>query len=486
MTLHTAHDFHQAFSRGERSAVQLLDLVLQRVQARDPAVTAFLHIDEAGARQAAAALDARRAQGRALGALAGVPVAVKDNICTRSVLTTAGSKMLANFRPPYDATVIERLRKADALIVGKTNLDEFAMGSSCENSAFFPSRNPWDLHRVPGGSSGGSAAAVAAGMVPLALGSDTGGSIRQPAALCGLTGVKPSYGLVSRFGLIAFASSFDQIGPLGSSARECAWLLEAIAGPDPRDATSLTAGFVREAPPDSLRGVRLGYPQEFREVLVEPAVQSRVNKAVSALEELGAELVPIRLPSVDTSLAAYLVLATAEASSNLARYDGVHYGLRAHGCADLESLTARSRALGFGAEVRRRICLGTFALSSGYYEAYYRKANAVRGRIQADFRRAFGRVDAIVGPTSPIPAFPLGERSSDPLTMYAVDVFTLAANLAGLPALSLPCGLTRDGLPVGLQLMGPKLSDARLLAIAECFQAASDHHRALAPMRGEG
>ncbi len=481
-----ALDFHQAFSTGALSATELLDQALERVSARDPKVTAFLQVDEEGARKAAQALDARRASGEPLGPLAGVPVAIKDNICTEGLLTTAGSKMLAHYRPPYDATVVSRLRKADALLIGKTNLDEFAMGSSCENSAFFPSRNPWDLHRVPGGSSGGSAAAVAAGMVPLALGSDTGGSIRQPAALCGLTGMKPSYGLVSRYGLIAFASSFDQIGPIASSARECAWLLESIAGHDPRDATSLPTGFERQAPPRSLRGFRLGYPKEFRDVLVEPAVQSRINKAVKALEALEAEVIPVRLPSIDASLATYLVLATAEASSNLARYDGVHYGLRAQGCADLESLTARSRAAGFGPEVRRRICLGTFALSSGYYDAYYRKAAAVRRRIQADFRKAFARVDVIVGPTSPIPAFPLGERSNDPLTMYAVDVFTLAANLAGLPALSMPCGRTRDGLPVGLQLMGPRLSDPRLLAIAECYQANSSHHLETAPMCQEG
>ncbi len=441
---------------------------------------AFLAVDADGLRAAAGALDERRARGEECGALAGIPVAIKDNICTRGLVTTAGSKMLAGFRPPYDATVVARLRAAGALVVGKTNLDEFGMGSSCERSAFFPTRNPWDLERVPGGSSGGSAAAVAAGMVPVALGSDTGGSLRQPAALCGLTGLKPTYGRVSRSGLIAFASSLDQIGPLARSARECARLLEVIAGHDPRDATSLDRPFSRTEPA-SLEGLRLGYPREFRAVRTEPAVQRRVDEAVEVLTAQGARCVPVTLPHLDLALATYLVLANAEASSNLARYDGVRYGHRA-ACDDLAKMTARSRAEGFGAEVKRRICLGSFALSAGYHDAFYRRAQAARALIAEDFAAAFENVDCLVGPTCPVPAFPLGERTQDPLSMYEVDVFTIAPNLAGLPALSLPCGATRDGLPVGLQLIGPRFCDARLLAIGESFQAATAFHEACVPL----
>jgi aspartyl-tRNA(Asn)/glutamyl-tRNA(Gln) amidotransferase subunit A len=422
-------------------------------------------------------VDRRRAAGDPLGALAGVPVGVKDMICTRGLATTAASKMLAGFVPPYDAAVVERLRGADAVIVGKLNQDEFAMGSSSENSALHPVKNPWDLTRVPGGSSGGSAAAVADGMVPLSLGTDTGGSIRQPASFCGVVGLKPTYGRVSRWGVIAFASSLDQVGPLARDVAGVAAALQVLAGHDRRDSTSIP-----EAPPDyaaalgrDVAGLRVGVPKEYFTAGLDPAVEERTRAALATLESLGATLVEVSLPHTRYAVATYYLVATAEASSNLARYDGVRYGHRAsEGVTDLASLYERSRAEGFGAEVKRRIILGTYALSSGYYDAYYRKAQQVRTLIARDFAAAFADVDVLAAPTSPVTAFRLGERVADPLQMYLMDIFTIPASLAGLPCLSQPCGYDAGGLPVGLQLIGPALSEARLLAVAHAYEGATD------------
>jgi len=416
--------------------------------------------------------------------LAGVTVAVKDNICTRAFPTTASSKILAGYTPPYDATVVERLERAGALIVGKTNLDEFAMGSSTENSAFGATRNPWAPDRVPGGSSGGSAAAVAARSALLALGSDTGGSIRQPAALCGIVGMKPTYGLVSRYGLLAFASSLDQIGPFARTVADAALLLEVIAGHDERDSTSIPSPAPKfterldEWPAfEGGRPLRIGLPSEYFSAVCEPGVRDAVMAAVERYRALGAEVVDVSLPHTDYGIATYYIVATAEASSNLARYDGVHFGHRAKDPKNIVDLYARSRGEGFGDEVKRRIFLGTFVLSSGFYDAYYLKALKVRTLMRRDFAAAFERCDVIACPTSPTVAFKAGERSMDPLLMYAADVYTVAANLAGIPGISIPCGLARPSgggpeLPVGLQLMGPAGADHLLLRVARAYEAA--------------
>jgi len=475
---------------GDVTARAVCEAHLERIHAVEPRLGALLHVADDAARAAADAVDARVRAGEDPGPLAGVPVGVKDNLCTEGVDTTAGSRILAGFRPPYDAAVVERLRAAGAVVIGKTNLDEFAMGSSTENSAFGPTRNPWDLERVPGGSSGGSAACVAAGEAPLAVGSDTGGSIRQPAALCGVVGLKPTYGLVSRYGLIAFASSLDQVGPLARDAADAALLMDALFGPDPRDMTSrdpadptrgagpLAADYAGPGPfstaaaRGSLEGVTLGVLREHLELTADADVRARVEGAVARAEAAGAAVRDVRLELTRFAIPAYQVCATAEASSNLARYDGVRYGHRHPEPVDLTELVERSRAEGFGPEVRRRILLGTFVLSSGFYDAYYLKALRARRRIRADFERALAGVDALIGPTSPVPAFPLGERVSDPLAMYAVDAFTVATNLAGLPAVSVPAGATPAGLPVGVQLTGPAFADARLLGLAAALEAA--------------
>jgi aspartyl-tRNA(Asn)/glutamyl-tRNA(Gln) amidotransferase subunit A len=434
---------------------------VERARAIDAKVGAFLRFTPE--RAAAAA-------GRE-GKLAGFTVALKDNICTRGIPTTAASKILEGYIPPYDATVVERLEKAGAAIVGKTNLDEFAMGSSTENSALGKTRNPWALDRVPGGSSGGSAAAVAAGLCRVALGSDTGGSIRQPAALCGVVGFKPTYGLVSRYGLLAFASSLDQIGPFGRTVPDVARVMDAIAGHDPRDSTSIP-----ERPPsfthaleDSPSGFRIGLPREYFSATAEAGVREAVLAAVKRYEHLGVQVVDVSLPHTDYGIATYYIVATAEASSNLARYDGVHYGHRTAKADDIVDLYARSRGEGFGAEVKRRIFLGTYVLSSGFYDAYYIKALKVRTLIRRDFAKAFEECDVIACPTSPTVAFKMGERSMDPLLMYAADVYTVAANLAGIPGISIPCGLS-EGLPVGLQLMGPAGSDPLLFRFARAYE----------------
>jgi aspartyl-tRNA(Asn)/glutamyl-tRNA(Gln) amidotransferase subunit A len=469
---------------GELSAEKVAEDACARIAAVDGNVHAFLHVADTQAIEQARDIDRRRSQGEKLGVMAGVPVAVKDAICTRAMPTTAGSKILAKYIPPYDATVIARLRAADAVIVGKTNMDEFAMGSSTENSAFGPARNPWDTSRSPGGSSGGSAAAVAARMAPCALGSDTGGSIRQPASLTGTVGVKPTYGLVSRFGLIAFASSLDQIGPFATDVRGAARLLSVIVGHDPRDSTSLAvpSSDFEAACGKSVRGLRIGVPDEYFAEGLDAEVGQNVRAALHELEAEGCKVTPVNLPHTSFALATYYVLATAEASSNLARFDGVRFGLRAEapggaggtsGTWDLRAMYGATRDAGFGAEVKRRILLGTFVLSAGYYDAYYLKAQKVRTLVRRDFDRAFAEVDVICSPTSPTTAFRLGEKIHDPLSMYLNDVYTLPASLAGIPAMSLPCAPTRAGLPVGLQVMARPFEETTMLAVAAAWEARS-------------
>ncbi len=465
----------------EISAVELTDAYLAHIAALEPRLRAFVTVTADLARLQARAADVRLAAGEEA-PLLGLPLALKDILCTAGVRTTCSSRILENFVPPYDAAVVERLRAAGAVVLGKTNLDEFAMGSSTENSAFFPTRNPWDLARVPGGSSGGSAAAVAAGEAPAALGTDTGGSIRQPAALCGIVGLKPTYGRVSRYGLVAFASSLDQIGPMARTAADCALLLGVIAGHDPRDATALpdpVPDYLAELEGD-LRGLRVGVPREYFAAGLEPGVEAAVRAAIAQLAALGASVDEVSLPHTEYGVAAYYLIAPAEASANLARYDGVKYGYSVAAPTLLDSYF-RTRAEGFGPEVKRRIMLGTYALSAGYYDAYYLKAQKVRTLIKSDFDRAFERFDVLATPTSPTVAFRLGERVADPLAMYLSDVCTIPVNLAGLPGVSVPCGFV-DGLPVGLQLIGPPLSEGRLLRVAHCYQQATDWHRRTPPL----
>jgi aspartyl-tRNA(Asn)/glutamyl-tRNA(Gln) amidotransferase subunit A len=466
----TALEVRDAVAGGRASAEDVCRSCLDRIERDDAALGAFLSVDRDAALARARALDAR---GRTANPppLLGVPVAIKDNICTAGTRTTAGSRILAGFVPPYDATVVARLVAAGAVVVGKTNCDEFAMGSSTEHSAFGPSRNPWDPGRTPGGSSGGSAAAVAAGFVPLALGSDTGGSVRQPAAFCGIVGLKPTYGRVSRYGLIAFASSLDQIGPLARSAADVAAALGAIAGADDADATCSARAVpdYRAALAGEIRGLRVGVPRAVLERGVDRDVASRFDEALDALRERGARILDIDLPHAKYGIPVYYLVATAEASANLARYDGVRFGFRA--TADsIGALYERTRDAGFGAEVKRRIILGTYALSAGYYEAFYRRAQHGRTLIRDDFERAFSVADVIAMPTTPTAAFRLGERLDDPLDMYLADVFTVGAPLAGLPAISVPCGTTGDRLPVGLQLIGRSFDEATLLKAADAFE----------------
>ncbi len=470
----------ESVRKGERRAVEVAEATLSRIEERDGPLHAFLTVSKDELMAQARAVDEKRARGEALGPLAGVPVALKDAICTRGLVTTAASKILEKWVPPYDATVVARLRAADALIPGKTNLDEFAMGSSNETSAFGPTRNPVDPKRTPGGSSGGSAVAVAAGMSPASLGSDTGGSIRQPAAFTGVVGIKPTYGRVSRYGLIAFASSLDQIGPFANDVRGAARVLSVIAGHDPNDSTSLTTPVpdFEQACGKSVRGLRLGVPAEYFGQGLDPEVEASVRAAIGELEKDGCVVRPVSLPHTKHAVATYYVVATAEASSNLARYDGVRYGLRverpatsAKQASALRAMYGATRDAGFGPEVKRRILLGTFVLSAGYYDAYYLKAQKVRTLIRRDFEKVFGEVDAIVCPTYPTPAFELGEKTSDPLAMYLGDVYTLPASLAGLPAISVPCAPTKAGLPVGLQIIGRPLDEATILSLATAVES---------------
>ncbi|MHC4821069.1 MAG: Asp-tRNA(Asn)/Glu-tRNA(Gln) amidotransferase subunit GatA [Planctomycetota bacterium] len=456
---------------GHLSALEVTDHFLERIDRLDGDLNCFLHVDSDGARAAAEASDRRRASGEPSRPLEGVPVAIKDNLNVAGMATTAGSKILDGFTAPRDATAVARLRSAGAVFIGKTNLDEFAMGSSTENSAFGPTRNPWDRSRVPGGSSGGSAAAVAAGMVPVALGSDTGGSIRQPASLCGVVGLKPTYGRVSRSGLVAFGSSLDQVGPLTRTVEGSALTLSVISGMDGQDATSLDVD-----PPAPLgagievAGLKVGVVREQLDAEgLEPGVKSAVEASIKALEEAGATLVDVSLPHSGDGIAVYYLVATSEASSNLARYDGVRYGLRAAN-DDLASMYEQTREDGFGTEVKRRILLGTFALSAGYADAYYQRALRVRRLIAQDFEKAFKEADVLVGPTSPMPAFPIGERIDDPLSMYLCDEFAVPASLAGIPAVSVPCG--RDGdLPIGLQVHAPALREDVAMRVAAAVES---------------
>jgi aspartyl-tRNA(Asn)/glutamyl-tRNA(Gln) amidotransferase subunit A len=483
LTRLTAAEMAAAVAAGEVSAVDLATAHLDRIGETDVQVRAFLHVAADGALAAARAVDERRAAGEPLGPLAGVPLALKDVFTTADMPTTCGSKILAGWQPPYDATITTRLRSAGVVILGKTNMDEFAMGSSTENSAFGPSRNPWDLTRVPGGSSGGSAAAVAAYQAPLGIGTDTGGSIRQPAAVCGLVGVKPTYGGSSRYGLVAFASSLDTPGPLTRTVLDAALLHEVISGHDPCDSTSLDAPVppvVAAAKNADVAGLRIGVVTELAGQGYASGVLSRFNEAVKLLESLGAKVIEVSCPHFRYALPAYYLIAPSECSSNLARFDGMRYGLRVgdDGTANADEVMSLTRAAGFGAEVKRRIMLGTYALSSGYYEAYYGKAQQVRTLIARDFAAAFDQVDVLVSPTTPTTAFPIGERVDDPMAMYLADLATIPGNLAGNAAMSVPCGLApEDGLPVGLQIMAPVLADDRMYLVGAAVEAALDQRR---------
>ena len=462
-------------SRGETTSVELTEAVLARIEAVDETVKSYVTVTADGARAQAQAADARRLQdGADAPPLLGIPAAIKDVINTRGVRTTCSSRMLENYVPPYDATVMRKLNAQGIVLVGKTNMDEFAMGSSTEHSAFFTTRNPWDVERVPGGSSGGSAAAVAADEAIFSLGSDTGGSIRQPAALCGVVGMKPTYGRVSRYGLVAFASSLDQIGPFTKDVTDCAIVLEAICGQDPKDATSAPEAVParREEMKQDVRGLRIGVPREYFGEGTDPAVEQAVRDAIEQLVALGVEVEDVSLPHTDHALATYYIIAPAEASANLARYDGIKYGYAAQDAETMWEAYSRTRGEGFGSEVKRRILVGTYALSSGYYDAYYLKAQKVRTLIAADFQQAFERVDAIVSPTSATVAFKIGERIDDPISMYLSDLYTLPGNVAGLPGISLPCGLA-DGLPIGLQFVGKPFDESSLLRLAYAYEQAS-------------
>jgi aspartyl-tRNA(Asn)/glutamyl-tRNA(Gln) amidotransferase subunit A len=481
-----------ALAAKKTSAVELATLFLDRIERLNPALNAFVTTDREKTLAMAREADASGKVGAAATPLAGIPLAHKDIFCTEGWPTTCGSKMLANFVSPYDATVVGKLKAAGMVTLGKLNMDEFAMGSSNESSFFGPVKNPWDTARVPGGSSGGSAAAVAARLAPAATGTDTGGSIRQPAALCGLTGLKPTYGVVSRYGMIAFASSLDQGGPMAKTAEDCALLLGAMAGFDARDSTSLerpaedyareinARGSTRDGE-KPLQGLRIGLPREFFGAGMDADVRAAVEAALAEYRKLGAATVEVSLPNSGLSVPAYYVIAPAEASSNLSRFDGVRYGHRATEYADLNDMYARSRAEGFGAEVKRRILIGTYVLSHGYYDAYYLQAQKVRRLIADDFAQAFKSCDVIMGPTAPSVAFRFGEKSADPVQMYLSDIYTIAVNLAGLPGMSIPCGFGDAGMPVGLQIVGPWFSEARMLNVAHRYQLATDWHARVPP-----
>jgi aspartyl-tRNA(Asn)/glutamyl-tRNA(Gln) amidotransferase subunit A len=475
----TAGELLKRLDRGDLQSQEVVSAFLDAIAAQDGKIKAFLHVDRERALAQARAVDEKRQRGKRLGKLAGLPVAIKDVICTHGERTTCSSRMLEKFVSPYDAHVISRLREADAVLIGKTNMDEFAMGSSTENSAFQTTRNPWDLDRTPGGSSGGSAAAVAASMAPLALGSDTGGSIRQPAGFCGVVGLKPTYGRVSRFGLVAYASSLDQIGPFANDVAGAALLLEAIAGHDRRDSTSVND----EVPEYSLRveeplkGLRIGIAREHFVSGLDNEVEKAIRTALEVYRSLGAEVQEISLPHSKYAVAVYYIVAPCEASSNLARYDGVHYGYRAATFDNMIDMYCASRAEGFGTEVKRRIMLGTYSLSAGYYDAYYLKALKVRRLIRNDFDKAFRSVDIIASPVAPTPAFRIGELINDPLAMYLSDIYTISANLAGLPGITIPAGFSQSNLPIGLQLLAEPFAEERLLRAARMYERETDWHR---------
>ena len=458
--------------RGETSARATVEAAVEAAEKLNETLNAFLEIDRAGALNRGNAID--QDSDKTSLPLAGIPIAIKDNICVRGMQTSCGSRILGPYHPPYDATAIDRLLSAGAVVIGKTNCDEFAMGSSNENSAFGPVKNPWDTACVPGGSSGGSAAAVAAGIVPVALGSDTGGSVRQPASLCGVIGLKPTYGRVSRYGLVAFGSSLDQIGVFARNASDAALVLQTIAGRDQHDATTADVAVPNYADSldDDIKGTRIGVSRAFLGEGLDEEVRAAIENAIDAYKDLGAEIVDVDLPHAKYAIAVYYIIATAEASSNLARYDGVRYGFRAEEAPALRDMYRKTRDEGFGAEVKRRIMLGTYVLSAGYYDAYYLKAQKVRMLLRQDFANAFEKCDAVLTPTSPTPAFKFGEKVDDPLAMYLNDIYTVTANLSGVPGISVPCGLSSAGLPIGMQLLGPNWSEANLLCLTNAYQTA--------------
>ena len=464
----TAMQMKDLLEKKEVSSVEITKSVIDRIEKTDKDIQAYISYNFEDALKKAEKVDEKIAKGEALGKMAGVPVAVKDNMCTRHLRTTCASKMLENFVPPYDATVVKKLYDNDAIIIGKTTMDEFAMGSSGENSAFQKARNPWDITRVPGGSSSGSAATVAASQVPVALGSDTGGSIRQPSSLCGIVGMKPTYGAVSRYGLVAFGSSLDQIGPMARTVDDAALLFETICGKDEMDATSKNYKSTRYG--DSVKGMKVGIPKQYFGDGISPEVKEKVYGAIETLKAQGAEIVEVSLPSTDYALSAYYIISSAEASSNLGRYDGVKYGYSGSKRGNLEELYVSSRSEGFGREVQRRIMLGTYVLSSGFYDAYYKKAKALQKNIAKEFNDVLSVCDAIITPLSPTTAFKIGEKSDDPLAMYAGDICTVTLNIAGLPGISVPCGFDANNLPIGFQVIGKKFSESTLLTVAKCYE----------------
>ncbi len=480
MDLHslTIHQLHELLVKKEVTSREATEAFYRRIEKVDGKIHAYLMLTEEEAFRQADEVDRKIIRGEEIGDLAGIPIGLKDILCTKGIETTCGSKILRGYVPFYDATVIRQLKEREAVFLGKLNMDEFAMGSSTENSGFQTTRNPWDPERIPGGSSGGSAAAVAADECVGALGTDTGGSIRQPASCCGVVGLKPTYGRVSRYGLVAFASSLDQIGPITKDVEDCAILLNGVSGYDPRDSTSVNVEVpnYKRCLVSDVKGVRIGIPDEYFIEGMDPDVERSVKEAIDLFKKFGAEVKAISLPHTPYAVAIYYIICTAEASSNLARYDGVKYGFRSDRYEDLMEMYGRTRAEGFGKEVKRRIILGTYVLSAGYYDAYYRKASQVRTLMRNDFERAFEKVDVIVAPTAPTPAFKIGEKVEDPLQMYLSDILTIPVNLAGIPAISLPCGFSREGLPIGLQIMGKHFDEGKILRVAFTFEQNTDFH----------
>lgn len=473
-------EIHSEIDSGSLAVSDLVQASFERIGQVEEKVKAFISLDEENARRRAKELDEQQSRGEEKGLLFGLPAGIKDNIVTQNVTTTCASKLLANYKPIYNASVMDRLRAAQSVMVGKANMDEFAMGGSNENSGFHNTYNPWNLDYVPGGSSGGSAAAVAAGEVYYALGSDTGGSIRQPAAFCGVVGLKPTYGLVSRFGLVAFASSLDQIGPITKNVEDSAYVLQTIAAHDPFDSTSAEVDIpdYLSALTGDVQGLRIGVPKEMMGEGIHPEVKEKVTAALKLLEGMGAIVEEVTLPHTEYAVPSYYIIAPSEASSNLARYDGVRYGVRADNAENLIEMYRETRSQGFGPEVKRRIMLGTYALSSGYYDAYYKKAQQVRTLIKRDFDEAFAKYDVLISPTAPTTAFKIGEKVNDPLTMYLEDICTIPVNLAGIPAISVPCGFASNGLPVGLQIMGKAFDESTILRVAHAYEQSTEHHKA--------